>query len=212
MKKPALKALICALCASLALVSGLVLTGCSDADPKKMSSDDFDVIGFDTIKLLISTGAVFADLTTNFDEIKNLDDAAIEELAEEMGSTGLEDYGIETVDLIASMAEGFDYTINSVTVDGDTATASVTVTCKSATELMDLDYGAMTEDLLEAVEAGEVDVSDEASVNTWTGEYLMGLLDALEPAEKDLDLTYVNGSDGWELDDDSRTAVDQIFA
>lgn len=80
------------------------------------------------------------------------------------------------------------------------------------TELMDLDYDAMTEDLLEAVGSGEVDVSDEASVNTWTGEYLMGLLDDLEPAEKDLDLTYVNGRDGWELDDDSRTAVEQIFA
>lgn len=80
------------------------------------------------------------------------------------------------------------------------------------TELMDLDYDAMTEDLLEAVGSGEVDVSDEASINAWTGEYLMGLLDALEPAEKDLDLTYVKGSDGWELDDDSRTAVEQIFA
>lgn len=168
-----------------------MLTGCSGANPEE---------------------AVRADLTTNLDQIKNLDEATINELAEQMGDAGLEDYGIETVDLIASMAEGFDYTINSVTVDGDTATASVTVTCKSATELMDLDYDAMTEDLLEAVEAGEVDVSDEASVNTWTGEYLMGLLDALEPAEKDLDLTYVNGSDGWELDDDSRTAVDQIFA
>lgn len=191
MKRTSLRALACALCATLALVGGLVLTGCSGANPEE---------------------AVRADLTTNLDQIKNLDEATINELAEQMGDAGLEDYGIETVDLIASMAEGFDYTINSVTVDGDTATASVTVTCKSATELMDLDYDAMTEDLLEAVEAGEVDVSDEASVNAWTGEYLMGLLDALEPAEKDLDLTYVKGSDGWELDDDSRTAVEQIFA
>lgn len=191
MKRTSLKALACTLCATLALAGGLVLTGCAGADPEE---------------------AVRADLTTNLDQIKNLDEAAISELAEQMGDAGLEDYGIETTDLIASMAAGFDYTINSVTVDGDTATASVTVTCKSATELMDLDYDAMTEDLLEAVGSGEVDVSDEASVNAWTGEYLMGLLDALEPAEKDLDLTYVNGSDGWELDDDSRTAVEQIFA
>ena len=191
MKRTSLKALACTLCATLALAGGLVLTGCAGADPEE---------------------AVRADLTTNFDQIKNLDEATINELAEQMGDAGLEDYGIETTDLIASMAAGFDYTINSVTVDGDTATASVTVTCKSATELMNLDYDAMTEDLLEAVGSGEVDVSDEASVNAWTGEYLMGLLDALEPAEKDLDLTYVKGSDGWELDDDSRTAVEQIFA
>lgn len=190
MKRTSLRALACALCATLALAGGLVLTGCSGANPEE---------------------AVRTDLTTNLDQIKNLDEATINELAEQMGDAGLEDYGIETVDLIASIAAGFDYTINSVTVDGDTATASVTVTCKSATELMNLDYDAMTEDLLEAVGSGEVDVSDEASVNAWTGEYLMGLLDALEPTEKDLDLTYVNGSDGWELDDDSRAAVEQIF-
>ena len=190
MKKTQFRAIVGALCAALALVGGLVLTGCSGANPEE---------------------AIRADLTTNFDEIKNLDDAAIEELAEEMGSTGLEDYGVDTADLITSMAEGFDYTIDSITVNDDAATASVTVTSKSMSELMDVDPDTMTADLLSAIASGEVDATDDDSVNAWTGEYMMNLVDAIEPSEKSLELTYVNGDDGWALDESSNDAVEQIF-
>ena len=189
MKRTTLKALACSLCATLALVGGLALSGCSGTDPEE---------------------AIRADLTTNFDEVKNLDDEAIDELSEEMGSTGLEDYGIETADLIKSMADGFDYSIDSVTVEDDIATAEVTVTSKSMSELMDLDYDAMYEDLMAAVESGEV-TGDEESINAWAGEYIMGLVDAIEPSEKTIELSYTKGDDGWELDDSSNNALAQIF-
>lgn len=91
MKKLTLKTLVCTLCASLALVGGLVLTGCSGTNPEE---------------------AIRQDITTNFDEIKNLDDAAMEEFAEELGDTGLESYGIETTELLTSMLDGFDYSID----------------------------------------------------------------------------------------------------
>lgn len=189
MKRTSLKVLACTLCATLALASGLVLTGCSGADPEE---------------------AIRTDLTANLDQIKNLDDAAIDELAEEMGDTGLEDYGIETSELIASMADGFDYSIESVEVDGDTATANLTVTSKSMSELMNLDYDEMTNDLMSAIESGEV-TADEEGINAWAGTYIMDLVNGIEPSEKSLELTYVNGDDGWELDANSNNAVSQIF-
>ena len=91
MRRSALKVLTGTLCATLALVGGLALSGCSGEKPED---------------------AIRTDIASNFDAIKNLDDATIDELAEEMGSIGMEDYGIDTSELIASMADGFDYSID----------------------------------------------------------------------------------------------------
>ena len=190
MKKLTLKTLACTLCASLALVSGLVLTGCSGTDPEE---------------------AIRQDITTNFDEIKNLDDAAMEEFAEELGDTGLESYGIETTELLTSMLDGFDYSIESVTVDGDTAVAEVSVTAKSMGELMNMDADAMTDALMEDLMSGALDGNDDDAVNAWAGAYVMNLVDAIEPSEKTVTLTYINGDDGWELDESSNSEVEQIF-
>ena len=190
MKKLTLKTLACTLCASLALVSGLVLTGCSGTNPEE---------------------AIRQDITTNFDEIKNLDDAAMDELAEEVGNTGLESYGIETTELLTSMLDGFDYSIESVTVDGDTAVAEVSVTAKSMGELMNMDADAMTEALMEDLTSGALDANDDDAVNAWAGAYVMNLVDAIEPSDKTVTLTYVNGDDGWELDESSTSEIEQIF-
>ena len=190
MKKLTLKTLACTLCASLALVSGLVLTGCSGTDPEE---------------------AIRQDITTNFDEIKNLDDAAMEEFAEELGDTGLESYGIETTELLTSMLDGFDYSIESVTVDGDTAVAEVSVTAKSMGELMNMDADAMTEALMEDLTSGALDANDDDAVNAWAGAYVMNLVDAIEPSDKTVTLTYINGDDGWELDESSNSEIEQIF-
>lgn len=190
MRRTAAKALTGMLCATLALVGGLVLTGCSGADPEE---------------------AVRADLTANFDQLKNLEGDALEEIADGMGNTGLEQYGLENIEVITAMLDGFDYTIDSVTVDGDTATAEVTVTSKSMSELMNLDTDALTADLMEAVTSGELDPSDDDAINAWAGEYMMGLVEQIEPSEKTISLTYVNGDDGWTMDDSSTSEVAQIF-
>ena len=190
MKKLTLKTLACTLCASLALVSGLVLTGCSGTNPEE---------------------AIRQDITTNFDEIKNLDDAAMEEFAEELGDTGLESYGIETTELLTSMLDGFDYSIESVTVDGDTAVAEVSVTAKSMGELMNMDADAMTEALMEDLTSGALDANDGDAINAWAGAYVMNLVDAIEPSDKTVTLTYINGDDGWELDESSNSEIEQIF-
>lgn len=190
MRRTAAKALTGMLCATLALVGGLVLTGCSGADPED---------------------AVRADLTANFDQLKNLEGDALEEIADGMGNTGLEQYGLENTEVITAMLDGFDYTIDSVAVDGDTATAEVTVTSKSMSELMNLDTDALTADLMEAVTSGELDPSDDDAINAWAGEYMMGLVEQIEPSEKTISLTYVNGDDGWTMDDSSASEVAQIF-
>ena len=191
MKKYTTRTFVAMIVAVLAVACGITLGACSSGP----SAEEL----------------IREDLTTNLDEIKNLDDEAMDELVAEMGDLGLGDYGIGAEDLIASMIDGFDYSIDSIDVEEDTATASVTVTAKSMSELMDLDYDAMSDDILDAVASGEVDITDEDAINAWAGEYIMGIIDALEPVEKDITLTYVNGEDGWEMDESSESEAAQIF-
>ena len=191
MKKYTTRTFVAMIVAVLAVACGITLGACSSGP----SAEEL----------------IREDLTTNLDEIKNLDDEAMDELVAEMGDLGLGDYGIGAEDLITSMIDGFDYSIDSIDVEEDTATASVTVTAKSMSELMDLDYDAMSDDILDAVASGEVDITDEDAINAWAGEYIMGIINALEPVEKDITLTYVNGEDGWEMDESSESEAAQIF-
>ena len=52
---------------------------------------------------------------------------------------------------------------------------------------------------------------DEESFNAWAGPYFIDAIDRIEPSEKSLELTYVNGDDGWELDAESNDALAQVF-
>ena len=160
MKKYTTRTFVAMIVAVLAVACGITLGACSSGP----SAEEL----------------IREDLTTNLDEIKNLDDEAMDELVAEMGDLGLGDYGIGAEDLITSMIDGFGYSIDSIDVEEDTATASVTVTAKSMSELMDLDYDAMSDDILDAVASGEVDITDEDAINAWAGEYIMGIITGRE--------------------------------
>ena len=86
-------------------------------------------------------------IASELDPIKNLDDATLDEILSEAGSefAMLESMGIDSKTLVKSYLDGFDYTIDSVEVDGDSAKATLTATCKSFT-----DASTKAEELAEA--------------------------------------------------------------
>ena len=77
------------------------------------------------------------DLTTQFDEVKNGGDDFLAGLEEASGDE-FEQLGIDPKEYAKSYLEGFDYKIGDVTVDEDkgTATAEVTITCKSMNQIV----------------------------------------------------------------------------
>ena len=77
--------------------------------------------------------AIRAKLTSELDSIKNLDDSFVDEFSESINMSQLSVYGIDGVAFMKSYLDGFDYAIDSITVDGDRATAQITITCKSYT-------------------------------------------------------------------------------
>ena len=191
MKRSALRAAIGSVCLAIALVCGLVLSGCS----KEPSAEEL----------------IRQDISDTLDRVKDLDDATAEELKESMDTTSLEPYGIDAEELIRSMVDGFDYTIGTVTVDEDAgaATAELTVTSKSMAELYG-SIGDMISELLSGPDMLEL-ITNEDALNQRTGELIMEAVAAIEPSEKQIELEYAKGDDGWELDGGSGAELAQIF-
>ena len=147
MKRSALRAAIGSVYLVIALVCGLVLSGCS----KEPSAEEL----------------IRQDISDSLDRVKDLDDATVEELKESMDTTSLEPYGIDAEELIRSMVDGFDYTIGTVTVDEDAgaATAELTVTSKSMAELYG-SIGDMINGLDETEPQADEPEANEPQVNT----------------------------------------------
>ena len=191
MKRRTMRTLVYSLCAMLALVTGLALAGCSGGPSAEEQ--------------------IRQDITSNFDRLKNLDDTTMEELSESMDTSSLEPYGIDGAQLIRSMVDGFDYTINDVTVDegAGTAVATVSVTSKSMLELYN-QLGDIFEELLSGSDALEL-LTDADALNERVGELVMEAVDAIEPSEKELELAYSKADDGWKMDDSAGDEFAKIF-
>lgn len=188
-----LKVLTCSITAVLALSVGLVLGACSSPSPEE---------------------AIREDLTANLDRVKELDDATVEELVSSMGSLGLETYGIEASDVVRSLLDGFDYTIDDITVDdeGTSAVASVSVTCKSASDFTERINQAATDLATELMNdpSGLELLSDEDALNARIGEVVMETLDEVELQQTSIEIDYSKTDDGWTASDASELA--QIFS
>lgn len=188
-----LKVLTCSITAVLALSVGLVLGACSGPNPEE---------------------AIREDLTANLDRVKELDDATVEELVGSMGTIGLETYGIEASDVVRSLLDGFDYTIDDITVDdeGTSAVASVSVTCKSASDFTERINQAATDLATELMNdpSGLELLSDEEALNARIGEVVMETLDEVELQQTSIEIDYSKTDDGWTASDASELA--QIFS
>lgn len=188
-----LKVLSCSITAVLALSVGLVLGACSGPSPEE---------------------AIREDLTANLDRVKELDDATVEELVGSMGTLGLETYGIEASDVVRSLLDGFDYTIDDITVDdeGTSAVASVSVTCKSASDFTERINQAATDLATELMNdpSGLELLSDEDALNARIGEVVMETLDEVELQQTSIEIDYSKTDDGWTASDASELA--QIFS
>ena len=144
------------------------------------------------------------DLTEELEAIKNLDQEILDELLASMGDLGLEEYGITSEDLCRAWLDGFDYSIDSVVVDGDSAVATVTISCRS---------------LIDGMYAWYYDVLDDESIYSMSEEELnayigSALFEALSNASIEtntVDLPYVLNGDTWYEDDGFDEAITYAF-
>lgn len=162
----------CALCA----LSAVAFAGCGG-----MSDED----------------AIRQAISKEFDAVKNLDANFMEEFGSGIDAESLEVYGIDTAELVMGYLEGFDYEIQSVTVDGETADAVVVLTCKSytgfETELMKAAFGL--------IDDPSILLKSEEELNAMMGPMIMEALANVELAQTDpITLTYKKSGKDWQPD------------
>ena len=151
-------------------------------------------------------------IASELDPIKNLDDATLDEILSEAGSefAMLESMGIDSKTLVKSYLDGFDYTIDSVEVDGDSAKATLTATCKSFT-----DASTKAEELAEAF--GEQMTDEQLAsmtqddITAKIGEITMRAIDETQAIDMPLVLTFTKNVNEWTPDADVLGSLLNLF-
>lgn len=169
----------------LVMAMGIGITGCTD---EKQAVED--------------------TVTTELDMLKNPDQDAIDEWldSDEATKEELDTYGIDALEFMQHTFGRFDYEIDDVTVDGDTATVDLTVSNADVTTAME----NASEQLMASVYTDE-EVYDMAINNDQKGlmQKLFSLyydeVDSVDMIEdQDVTLELEKNDDGdWEITDDS---------
>lgn len=149
-------------------------------------------------------------VTEELEGIKNLDQAALDEIMAGAGAAdaGLDEYGIDMEEFCRTWLEGFDYSVDNVTVDGDNATATVTITCKSLMEGMTIFMDKVTA-LTDDTEAMSQSMDE---LNLQMGTMLMEALGEAPLETNTVDLPYVLNGNTWEPGAGFDAALSEAFA
>lgn len=136
--------------------SGLALFGCGGTSDEQMVRD-----------------AVSAEL----DSIKNITDESVAAFTEGAGENAFADYGVSNEQFMTEYFAGFDYSIDSVTVEGDVATVEVSMTMRTMTDFEE----ALTTKTEEFVASDEMlSIESEDELNQKIGELLIDSVKATE--------------------------------
>ncbi len=175
---------LCAITALCMAIGGLALTGCSSAE------DD--------------EAAIKEALSAQFDRLKNLDDATVDEISQAIGNNELSNLGIAPADFAKAYLDGFDYSIQSVKIDGDSATATVTVTCKSLKEF-ETSLTTMANEYI--ADSGNWEKSEEQIYQEIGAKTMESLKSVPAATTSPLDLRFTKSSGEWSPDASNESTV-----
>lgn len=170
-----MKKIVAAVCATALVAFGAVaLTGCGQ--------DDAEVVR--------------EGVTAELESVKNLDQEFVDQFLAETDIAELEAYGIDGEEFLRAYLDGFDYTVDDVTVDGDTAVATVSITSKSLNEAM----STISDDLMALADDESIaDVAqDEEALNQLIGDTVMESMNSLQTTTKSgIELEYALQDNTW---------------
>lgn len=144
------------------------------------------------------------DLTSQFDEIKNGGDDFLSGLEEASGDE-FEQLGIDPKEYAKSYLEGFDYKIGDVTVDEDkgTATAEVTITCKSMNKIVE-DFATQYQEKVAAFD----ELPSEDDLYKMAGRVMVDVTKAAKTKDTKVTFKYsANEDNEWSADDSATTEM-----
>lgn len=140
-------------------------------------------------------------ITTAIDDemgiVVNPSEETVAMLAEEAtsGAGGTFDtMGIDSTELVKSWIDGFSYTVGTISVDGDTATADVAVTCKQLGPIM---TEWQTNFQADAQSQGFTSMDE---VYSYAGQTIMEHINNASPVETTVTFELTKEGDEWILD------------
>lgn len=156
-----------------------------------------------------STEQIITDsLTAELDSIKNMDESFMSELSSDPSIQDLEEFGIDTNKFIASYLNGFDYRIEGVSVEDDTATATVVLTTKGFQEF----NNALETALGDILNSPDLATMGEEQIYAAVGEKVMAAIESITPQETDpIQITYQLVDDTWTPTEDSTASLESAL-
>lgn len=147
-------------------------------------------------------------LTQELDTIKNLDESFVNEIASQEGISDLQEFGIDPNEFITAYLSGFDYTIDEIAVDDETANATVTLSVKSFNE-----FNNSLSSALEGLLADESLASlSEEDLYARVGQTVMDTINGMQPRQiEPLTITYTLVDNQWTPTAESQTAIDNAL-
>lgn len=176
--------------ALMALALAAVLSGCGG------TSDEEQI-----------TSLIDADLGVMVDP----SDETISELVDEAGAAeggSLDSLGIDGTELVQAWIDGFAYEVGDISVDGDAATAEVTITCKQLMAIMN-DWSDTVED-----EMASMDFSTTDEIYEYVGSSIMEAMTNAEPVATTVTLEFEKDGSDWTFPDNDanqQALVDAMF-
>ncbi|MCL2889254.1 MAG: hypothetical protein FWE65_02390 [Eggerthellaceae bacterium] len=133
-------------------------------------------------------------LNDELELIKKLDQPALEAmLGTAINNADLKAYGIDRVEFNKAWMGGFDYSVDKVEIDGDSAKASITITCKKLADIkarFDISFKAFAT-------GNEVARMPEAEVTAKTRSLMMEAIAGTSTTTTNITLTYVKVDNTW---------------
>lgn len=154
-------------------------------------------------------------LASELDQLKDADEDVMADLVSSIESgvgasniAQLESMGLTSQSIVESMLEGFDYTINDVTVNGDKAVAEVTVKAKNFSEFM-TDLTDVVSELMN--DPSQLAGMSEDQIMTMVGDKVKEVLANLPLVDSTIDLNFEKSGNMWEPTAGAASALSSVF-
>ncbi|MCL2826377.1 MAG: hypothetical protein FWD72_03120 [Eggerthellaceae bacterium] len=134
-------------------------------------------------------------VTKDLESVKQVDQSVLDDFTNSLtGTFDFTTYGITAEDFFKAWLSGFDYSVDTVTVNGSDATVSVTITCKSMTAIM----SAWQTAVLDWANTNEAQSMTQDQINQKAGSMLMDAANSTSTQTTSINLPYTKNGNTWE--------------
>lgn len=181
-----LKKIVTAVVASAMLACSLcLLTGCNSDEKNEQ--------------------VITESLTQELDSLKNPTGDVVKGLFDE--DEELAELGITVEDFATAYLDGFDYSIDSVKVDGEEAVATVTITCKLYTNI----EKALNQKIEDLTNDKDFMALSEKKMKKQLGQELLAAVKSVENTSTTLEINYTLENDAWTPTAESTAAIEKAL-